>query len=65
MFEKMALPKNSNQPGVFITGVSMTNTDNSTNIRKNSKSFLIVPNWTRRSCLKKKTETKNLVRLFL
>jgi hypothetical protein len=39
MFEKIALPKNSNQlPGVFITGESVMNTNNSTNIQKNSKS---------------------------
>ncbi len=54
----MALPKDSNQPGVFITWESMPNTDNSRNIRKKSKSFLVVPNWTRRSCLKKKHRWK-------
>jgi hypothetical protein len=44
MFEKIALLKNSNRfPGVFITGESITKTNNSMNIRKKSKSFLDVP----------------------
>jgi hypothetical protein len=55
----------SRLPGVFITGESITNTNNFMNIRKNSKSLLDVPTGTRRSCLKKKTETNNLVTLFL
>jgi hypothetical protein len=38
-------------PGVFITRESITNTNNSTNIRKYSKSFLGLPTGTRRSCL--------------
>jgi hypothetical protein len=56
MFEKTASPKDSNRlPGVFISGESITNTNNSTNIRKNSKSFLDVPFGTRISSLNKKT----------
>ncbi len=50
------LPKDSNQlPGGFITGESITNTNNSTNIRKNSKLFLCMPIGTRSSCMIKKT----------
>jgi hypothetical protein len=58
MFEKK-LPyfRDSNRlPGVYITGESIMNTNNSMNIRKNSKSFLGMPIGTRRSCLKEKTE---------
>jgi hypothetical protein len=56
MFEKLPYPRYSNQlPGVFITGESIMNTKNSTNIIKSSKSFLDVPIWTMRSCLIKKT----------
>jgi hypothetical protein len=41
MFEKIASPKDSNRlAGVFITGESNMKTNNSTNIRKNSNSFL-------------------------
>jgi hypothetical protein len=40
---------------VFITEESITNTNNFTNNRKNSISFLGMPIGTRRSCLKKKT----------
>jgi hypothetical protein len=43
-------------PGVFITGESITNTNNSTNIRKNSKLFLGMLIGIRKSCLMKKTE---------
>ncbi len=42
-------------PGVFITGESITNTNNSTNIIKNLKLFLGLPIGTRISCLMKKT----------
>jgi hypothetical protein len=42
-------------PSVFITGESITNTNNSTNIRKTSKSFLGMPIRNRRSCSMKKT----------
>jgi hypothetical protein len=56
MFEKLPYFRDSSRlPGVFITGESITNTNNSTNIRKNSKSFLGMPFGTRRSCLMKKT----------
>jgi hypothetical protein len=62
----MASPKDSIRlPGEFITWESNTDKNNSTNIRKNSISFLNVPIWTNRSCLKRKLETKNLVTLFL
>ncbi len=37
---------------------SITNSNNSSNIRKNSKSFLGVSNGTRRRCLMKKTRVK-------
>jgi hypothetical protein len=48
--------KDSNRlPGVFIAEESITNTNNSSNTRKNSKSFLGMPIWTWRSCLTKKT----------
>ncbi len=66
MFAKTAEPKDSNRlPSVFIAGESITNTNNTTNIQKNSKSFLGMPIGTRRSCLMKKMDTKNLVTLFL
>jgi hypothetical protein len=52
-------------PGVFITRESTTNMKNTTNIRKKSKWFLDMPIWTRRSCLKQETETKNLVTMSL
>jgi hypothetical protein len=42
-------------PGVFIAGESITNSNNSTNIRKNLKSFLGMPTETRKSYLMKKT----------
>jgi hypothetical protein len=59
----------SRLPGVFTTGgprlpgseytrESITNSNNSSNIRKNSKSFLGVSNGTRRRCLMKKTGVK-------
>jgi hypothetical protein len=40
-------------------GELIKNTNNSSNIQKNYKSFLGVSNETRRSCLMKKTESKN------
>ncbi len=56
MCEKSASPKVSNRlPGIFLTGKSITNTNTSMNIRKNSKSSLDVSIGTRRICLKKKT----------
>jgi hypothetical protein len=56
MFAKIAESKDSNRlPDVFITGESITNTNNSTNIQKNSKSVLGMPIGTRRRCLMKKT----------
>jgi hypothetical protein len=69
MREKIAIdsPKECNRlPGVLIAGKSITNSNNSTNIRKNSKSFLDVPIGTRRSCLQKKTgdeKSRDTVRL--
>jgi hypothetical protein len=52
--------------GVFTTGESIMNANNSTNMRRNSKSFLGMPTGTRRSCvMKKKPEAKNLVVLSL
>ncbi len=55
--QKLPNLKDSNRlPGVFIAGELITNTNNSTNIRKNSKSFLGIPIGTRRSCLVKKTK---------
>jgi hypothetical protein len=40
MFEKIASPKDYNRlPRVYITGESITNTNNFMNIRKNYKSF--------------------------
>ncbi len=66
MFEKVASPKDSNRlPGIFITGESITNTNNLMIIKKNLKSFLDVPIGTRRSCLKKKLKMKNFVTLSL
>jgi hypothetical protein len=44
--------------GSEYTGESITNSNNSSNIRKNSKSFLGVSNGTRRRCLMKKTRVK-------
>ncbi len=53
-------------PGVFISGESITNMNNSTNIQTNSKLFLGMPIGTRRSCfMKKKQGMKNLVTLSL
>ncbi len=49
----------SRLPGSEFTGESITNSNNSSNIRKNSKSCLAVFNGTRRSCLMKKTESKS------
>jgi hypothetical protein len=57
--------RESRLPGSEYTGESITNSNNSLNIRKNSKSFLGVPNWTRRRCLMEKTRVKNLVTLSL
>ena len=48
----------SRLPGSEYTGESITNSNNSSNIRKNSKSFLGVSNGTRRRCLMKKTGVK-------
>ncbi len=48
----------SRLPGSEYTGESITNWNNSSNIRKNSKSFLGVSNGTRRRCLMKKTGVK-------
>ncbi len=53
MFGKIALLPNQ-LPGGFITGESITNTNNSTNIRKNSKLFLCLPTGTRSSGMIKK-----------
>ncbi len=64
--QKLPTLKDSNRlPDVFIVRESITNTNNSTNIRKNLKSFLGMPIGTRRSCLMKKPDEKNLVTLFL
>jgi hypothetical protein len=64
--KKLPNLKDSNRlPGVFIARESITNTNNSTNIRQNSKSFLCLSIGTRRSCLMKKPDMKNLVTLFL
>jgi hypothetical protein len=46
----------SQLPGDEYTGESITNSNNSSNIQKNLKSFLGVYNGTRRRCLMKKTE---------
>jgi hypothetical protein len=66
MFEKIALPKDSNRlPGIFITAESIRNTNNSTNIKK-------IEFGPGRDCLdqeklfkEEKLETKNVVTLFL
>jgi hypothetical protein len=59
MSEKIVLPKDSNRlPGVFITGESITNMNNSLNIQKKSKPFLDVPIWTGRSGLKKEARNE-------
>ncbi len=50
-----------NSPGVFITGKSITNKNNSTNIQKNSKSFLGMPTETGRSCLMKKNRRRKVL----
>ncbi len=50
--------KESRLPGSECTGESITNSNNSSNIRENSKFCLAVFNGTRRSCLKKKTRVK-------
>ncbi len=55
----------SQLPGSECTGVLIINSNNSSNIRKNSKSFLGVYNRTRRRGLMKKTRVKNLVTLSL
>ncbi len=57
--QKLPNIKDSNRlPGVFIAGESIMNTNNFTNIRKNLKSVLDMPNGTSRRCLMKKTEHK-------
>jgi hypothetical protein len=48
----------SRLPGSEYTGESITNSKNSSNIRKNSKSFLGASNGTRRRCLMKKPRVK-------
>ncbi len=48
----------SRLPSSEYTGESITNSNNSSNIRKNLKSCLAVFNGTRRSCLMKKTRVK-------
>jgi hypothetical protein len=48
----------SRLPGSEYTGESITNSNNSSNIQKNSKSFLGMSNGTRRRCLMKKTRIK-------
>ncbi len=66
MFRQIALlPKDSNLLlGGFITRELITNTNNSTNIQKNSKLFLCMP--TQEKLYDKKIpETKNLVTLSL
>jgi hypothetical protein len=45
-------------PSSKYTEESITKSNNSSNIRKNSKSFLGVSNWTRRRCLMNKTRVK-------
>ncbi len=57
------LPGNENTgesrlPGSEYTGESITNSNNSLNIRKKLKSFLGLSNGTRRRCLMKKTRVK-------
>ena len=57
--KKLPHLRDSNRlPGVFITGESITNSNISTNIRTNSKSFLGMSTGIRRSCLMKKTGDK-------
>jgi hypothetical protein len=51
--------------GVNDTGEALEKSNISANIRKKSKSSLGLPTGARRSCLKKKTEVKNLVALSL
>ncbi len=46
----------SRLPGSEYTRESITNSNNSSNIRKNSKSFLGMSNGARRRCLMKKPE---------
>jgi hypothetical protein len=58
-------PRPKRLHGVENTGESITNTIDSTNILLNSKLFLGMCIETRRSCLTKKPDTKNLVTLFL
>jgi hypothetical protein len=66
MFEKIASPKDLNWlPGVFVSGESITNSNNSTNIWKYLKSFLDVPIGTKSSSLKKKTSDEKFCTLFL
>ncbi len=55
----------SRLPGGEYTGKSITNTNNSTNIRLDSKSSPGMYKGTRKSCLMKKPESKNLVTLSL
>jgi hypothetical protein len=54
----------SRLPGSEYTGESITNSNNSSNIRKNSKFCLAVFNGTRRSCLMKKTTVIIVTPLF-
>jgi hypothetical protein len=57
--QKLPNLKDSNRlSGVFIAGEAITNTNNSTNIQKNSKSVLGMPIGTMRRCLMKKTGHK-------
>jgi hypothetical protein len=53
--------RESQLPGDEYTGLSITNSNKSLNLRKNLKSFLGVSNGTRRRFLMKKPESKNLV----
>ncbi len=48
----------SRLPGSEYTGESITNSNNSSNVLKNSNSFLGVSNGTRRRCLMKKTRVQ-------
>jgi hypothetical protein len=58
MFEKVASPKDSNRlPGIFITGESITNTNNFV-LSDNSKKFEIVSRrayWDQEKLLEEKT----------
>jgi hypothetical protein len=54
----MNTPRSLDSPVVKYTGESITNLNNSSNIRKNLKSCLSVFNGTRRSCLMKKNRVK-------